>query len=97
MGFSGFVVGIMYGEFKVLGGSFGCLAGLGSRGVALVKKRSPVFEGRWSKGVANEGGFQSSFLRPVGRVLWLGLRSFRVVGSLGETCENLGHAQSLRD
>jgi hypothetical protein len=42
VGFSGIVVGIMYGEFKVLGGSFGCLAGLGSRGVALVKKRSPV-------------------------------------------------------
>ena len=42
VGFSGIVVGIMYGEFEVLGGSFGCLAGLGSRGVALVKKRSPV-------------------------------------------------------
>ncbi len=39
VGFSGIVVGIMYGEFKVLGGTFGCLAGLGSRGVALVKKK----------------------------------------------------------
>ncbi len=39
VGFSGIVVGITYGEFKVLGGSFGCFAGLGSRGVALVKKK----------------------------------------------------------
>ncbi len=60
---------------------------LGSGKAALVKKRSPVSEGRWSKGVVNEGGFQSNFLRPVGRVLRLGLRSFRVVGSLGDTCE----------
>ena len=38
MGFSGIVIGVVCGESKVLGGSFGCLAGLGSRGVALVKK-----------------------------------------------------------
>ncbi len=87
VGFSGIVIGIVCGEFKVLGGGFGCLETLGSGKAALVKKRSPVSEGRWSKGVVNEGGFQSNFLRPVGRVLWLGLRSFRVVGSLGGTCE----------
>jgi hypothetical protein len=51
VGFSGIAVGVVCGESKVLGGSFGCLAGLGSRVVALVKKRSPVFEKEWSKGV----------------------------------------------
>ena len=58
MGFSGIFVGVVCGESKVLGGSFGCLAVLGSRGVALVRKRSPVSEERWSKGVVNEGGLQ---------------------------------------
>jgi hypothetical protein len=37
--------------------------------------------------VANEGGFQSNFLWPVGVVLWSRLRSFRVIGSLGKICE----------
>ena len=32
------------GKFKVFECSFGCLAGLGGRGVALIKKRSPVFQ-----------------------------------------------------
>ena len=85
------------GKFKVFWGGFGCLAGFKSRGAALVKKRSPVFEKGWSKGVVNEEGSWSNFLGPVGRVLRLGLRSFRVVGLLGDTCENLGHAQSSRD
>ena len=89
VGFSGIVVGIMYGEFKVLGGGFGCLAGLGSRGVALAKKRSPVSEGRWSKGVANEGGFQSNFLGTFIILLWMRLGSFRAVGSLGDIREIL--------
>ena len=84
----GLLLVLCVGKFKVLGGDFGCLGTLGSGKTALVKKRSPVPEERWSKGVVNEESFQSNFLRPVGRVLWLGLRSFRVVGSLGETCEN---------
>ncbi len=58
VGFSGIVVGVVCGEFKVLGGSFGCLAVLGSRGVALVLKRSPISEERWSKGVVNEDDLQ---------------------------------------
>ena len=89
------------GKFKVfwggVGGGVGCLAGFKSCGAALVKKRSPVSEKGWSKGVVNEEGSWSNFLGPVGRVLRLGLRSFRVVGLLGDTCENLGHAQSSRD
>ena len=92
VGFSGIAVGVVCGESKVLGGSFGCLAGLGSRVVALVKKRSPVFEKEWSKGVVNEEGSWSNFLGPVRRVLGLGLRSFRVVGLLGDTCEICVHA-----
>jgi hypothetical protein len=71
----------------MFGGSFGCLAGFESRGASLVKKRSPVSEKEWSKGVENEEGSWSNFLGPVGRVLRLGLRSFRVVGLLGDTCE----------
>ncbi len=58
VGFSGITIGIMCEEFEVLGGGFGCLEALGSDRAALVKKRSPVSEGRWSKGVVNEGGLQ---------------------------------------
>ena len=89
MGFSGIVIGVVCGESKVLGGSFGCLAGLGSRGVALVKKRSPVSEGWLSKGVANEGAFQSNFLGTLTILLWMRLGSFRAVGSLGDIREIL--------
>ena len=39
VGFSGIVIGVVCGESKVLGGSFGCLAGLGSGKAALVKKK----------------------------------------------------------
>ena len=38
VGFSGIVLGVVCDESKVLGGSFGCLAGLGSGKAALVKK-----------------------------------------------------------
>ena len=44
VGFKGIAIGIVCEESKVFGGSFGCFAGLGSHGVALVKKRSPVFQ-----------------------------------------------------
>ena len=45
VGFSGIVIGIVCGEFKVLGGGFGCLETLGSGKAALVKK-----EVRYPKG-----------------------------------------------
>ncbi len=93
----GLLLVLCVGNPRCWGGSFGCLAGLGSRVVALVKKRSPVFEKEWSKGVVNEKGSWSNFLGPVRRVFRLGLRSFRVVGLLGDTCEICVHAQSSRD
>ncbi len=42
VGFSGIIIGVVCGESKGFGSGFGCLEGLGSRGVALIKKRSPV-------------------------------------------------------
>ena len=41
-GFKGIAIGMVCEGSKVFECGFGCLAGLGGRGVALVKKRSPV-------------------------------------------------------
>ena len=42
--FKGIAIGMVCVGSKVFECSFGCLAGLGGRGVALIKKRSPVFQ-----------------------------------------------------
>ena len=44
VGISGFVVGMVWGRFMVLGSYFGCLEVFGSDGAALLKKEVPKVE-----------------------------------------------------
>ncbi len=60
------------GKFKVLGGSFGCLAGLKSRGAALVKKRNPISE----EGVVQKCGKRRRFLAKLLGASWEGVEAW---------------------